>query len=85
LDMVARRRRAHGLCGPGRLIAWTRNPAVEFFPHWFELGVAEPLVAVARHATDAINFQCVERIGDFFQALIDYGNGGIANVLNRSL
>ena len=34
---------------------------IEFLPHRFELGIAEPLVAVARHATD----------GDFFQALID--------------
>ena len=57
--------------GGGRVGIDRGLSAVKFLPHRFELGVAEPLVAVACHATDAINFERIKGIGDFFQALID--------------
>ena len=57
--------------GAGRMGVDRGLAAVELLPDRSEGGVAEPLVAVARHDADAVDLQRVEGVGDFLQALVD--------------
>ena len=57
--------------GVGRVGVDHGLAAVELLQDRREVGMAEPLVAVARHHADAVDLERVEGVGDLLQGLVD--------------